>query len=103
MITSPAWCPRRPSTATASQQWGENPTASTVRQTLRNGSLPEKGVSVSQQDGRLIIALHIKVGYGLNIASITQSITHRVQDEVERATGLKVARIDVYVDDILAD
>ena len=82
---------------------GENPTASTVRQTLRNGSLPEKGVSVSQQDGRLIIALHIKVRYGLNIASITQSITHRVQDEVERATGLKVARIDVYVDDILAD
>ena len=39
---------------------GENPTASTVRQTLRNGSLPEKGVSVSQQDGRLIIALHIR-------------------------------------------
>ncbi len=82
---------------------GENPAANTVRQTLRNGSLPEKGVSVSQQDGRLVIALHIKVGYGLNIASITQSITHRVQDEVERATGLKVARIDVFVDDIISD
>ncbi len=81
---------------------GENPAANTVRQTLRNGSLPEKGVSVSQQDGRLVIALHIKVGYGLNIASITQSITHRVQDEVERATGLKVARIDVFVDDIIS-
>ena len=82
---------------------GENPAASTVRQTLRNGSLPEKGVTVTQQDGRLIFALHIKVGYGLNIASITQSITHRVQDEVERATGLKVARIDVFVDDIISD
>ncbi|WP_294540368.1 Asp23/Gls24 family envelope stress response protein [uncultured Gemmiger sp.] len=82
---------------------GQNPAANTVRQTLRNGSLPEKGVSVSQQDGKLVIALHIKVGYGLNIASITQSITHRVQDEVERATGLKVARIDVYVDDIISD
>ena len=77
---------------------GQNPAANTVRQTL-----PEKGVSVSQQDGKLIIALHIKVGYGLNIASITQSITHRVQDEVERATGLKVARIDVFVDDIISD
>ena len=82
---------------------GENPAASTVRQTLRNGSLPEKGVTVTQQDGRLIIALHIKVGYGLNIASITQSITHRGQDEVERATGRKVARIDVVVDDIISD
>ena len=35
-----------------------------VWQTLRNGSLPEKGVTVSQQDGRLVITLHIKVGYG---------------------------------------
>ena len=94
---------------------GETPPANKVRQTLRNGSqlpgclsvsigsLPEKGVTVSQQDGRLVITLHIKVGYGLNIASITQSITHRVQDEVERATGLKVARIDVFVDDIISD
>ena len=64
-------------------------------------SLPEKGVTVSQQEGRLVITLHIKVGYGLNIASITQSITHRVKDEVEHATGLKVARIDVFVDDII--
>ena len=48
-------------------------------------------------------ALHIKVGFGLNISTITQSITHRVKDEVELATGLKVARIDVYVDDVIAD
>ncbi len=40
---------------------------------------------------------------GLNISTITQSITHRVKDEVELATGLKVARIDVYVDDVIAD
>ena len=62
---------------------GQSSAASTVREALRNGSLP------------------VKVGYGLNIASITQSITHRVKDEVEHATGLKVARIDVFVDDII--
>ena len=61
---------------------GQSSAASTVREALR-------------------ITLHIKVGYGLNIASITQSITHRVKDEVEHATGLKVARIDVFVDDII--
>ena len=77
---------------------GQSSAASTVREALRNGSLPEKGVTVSQQEGRLVITLHIK---GLNIASITQSITHRVKDEVEHATGLKVARIDVFVDDII--
>ena len=74
-----------------------------MRNALRTGSLPPKGVTVTQEEGRLVIALHIKVGYGLNISTITQSITHRVKDEVEHATGLKVARIDVFVDDIIAD
>ncbi|MDD6319937.1 MAG: Asp23/Gls24 family envelope stress response protein [Oscillospiraceae bacterium] len=82
---------------------GQNPASRTVKEALRNGSLPEQGVTVSQQDGQLVITLHIKVGYGLNISSITQSITHRVKDEVEHATGLKVARIDVFVDDIIDD
>ena len=59
--------------------------------------------ALTQEEGRLVIALHIKVGYGLNISTITQSITHRVKDEVEHATGLKVARINVFVDDIIAD
>ena len=40
---------------------GQSSAASTVREALRNGSLPEKGVTVSQQEGRLVITLHIKV------------------------------------------
>ena len=75
---------------------GQAPAESVVRSALRTGSLTQEG-------GKLVIALHIKVGFGLNISTITQSITHRVKDEVELATGLKVARIDVYVDDIIAD
>lgn len=82
---------------------GQTPPAKTVRSALKTGSLPQKGVTVTQEDGQLAITLHIQVGYGLNISTITQSITHRVHDEVEGATGLKVARIDVYVDDILAE
>ena len=84
MITSRALWPKLPKTVT-----------------VMTSRPSEKGVTVSQQEGRLVITLHIKVGYGLNIASITQSITHRVKDEVEHATGLKVARIDVFVDDII--
>ena len=85
---------------------GQAPAESVVRSALRTGStgsLPPKGVTVTQEGGKLVIALHIKVGFGLNISTITQSITHRVKDEVELATGLKVARIDVYVDDVIAD
>lgn len=79
---------------------GQSPAETVVRSALKTGSLPQKGVAVTQENGQLVITLHIQVGYGLNISTITQSITHRVRDEVERATGLKVARIDVYVDDI---
>ena len=64
---------------------------------------PEKGVRVTQSDRSLTIELHIKVGYGLNIATIVRSITHKVKHEVEKATGLTVARIEVSVDDIVAD
>ena len=48
----------------------------------------------------LVIELHIKVTFGLNIAAIVRSITHKVKYAVEDATGLKVQRIDVCVDDI---
>ena len=45
--------------------------------------------------------LHIKMTYGVNIAAIVRSITHKVKYAVEDATGLQVRRIDVCVDDIV--
>ena len=62
---------------------------------------PEKGVRVTDDNGQLIIELHIKVTYGVNIAAIVRSITHKVRYAVEDATGLQVRRIDVCVDDIV--
>ena len=72
-----------------------------VKSMVYGSDYPEKGVRVTQQNGRLVIELHIAVSYGLNISTAARSISHRVKDEVEHATGLKVARIDVYVDDII--
>ena len=62
---------------------------------------PEKGVRVTDDNGQLIIELHIKVTYGVNIAAIVRSITHKVRYAVEDATGLQVRRIYVCVDDIV--
>ncbi len=101
MITSRALWPKLPKTVTALPPWAKALPPAQCAKRCATDPCPKKGVTVSQQEGRLVIALHIKVGYGLNIASITQSITHRVKDEVEHATGLKVARIDVFVDDII--
>ena len=63
---------------------------------------PEKGVRVTEEDGQLIIELHIKVTYGLNIAEAVRSVSHKVKYVVEEATGLKVKSIRVSVDDVVA-
>ncbi len=73
----------------------------TVKSMVR-GAISEKGVRVTQEEGRLVIELHIAVSYGLNISTAARSISHRVKDEVEQATGLKVARVVVSVDDVIA-
>lgn len=79
------------------------PTAENLKSIVMHGGLAEKGVKVTQKNSSLCIELHIKVGYGVNISTIVHSITHRVKHEVEYATGLKVARIDVSVDDIVTE
>ena len=73
-----------------------------VKSMVYGSEYPEKGVRVTQQNGRLVIELHIAVSYGLNISTAARSISHRVKDEVEQATGLKVARVVVSVDDVIA-
>ena len=102
MTTSPAWWSRPPSSATALPPW-VRPRLKALCAAPCAPAACRRKASPSQEAGKLVIALHIKVGFGLNISTITQSITHRVKDEVELATGLKVARIDVYVDDVIAD
>ena len=81
---------------------GQNTATNNMRTAIRHARLPEKGVTVQEEGRTLNISLHIMVGYGLNIKSIVQSISHRVRDEVEHDTGLTVDRVDVYVDDILS-
>ena len=75
---------------------------SMVHSLVHGSDYSEKGVRVTQENGRLVIELHIAVSYGLNISTAARSISHRVKDEVEQATGLKVARVVVSVDDVIA-
>ena len=50
--------------------------------------------------GFLVIDLHIAVTYGVNIAAIVKSIVNKVRYTVEEATGLQVAKVNVFVDDM---
>jgi len=77
--------------------------ADSVKTLIFGSNIPEKGVVVSEYNGELVIDLHIKVIFGLNIAAIVQSITNKVRYVVEEATNLKVHKINVSVDDIDAE
>lgn len=77
--------------------------ADSVKTLLFGSDIPEKGVVVSEYNGQLIIDLHIKVVFGINVAAIVQSITNKVRYVVEDATNLKVYKINVSVDDIVAE
>lgn len=69
---------------------------------LFGSDFPDKGVRVTEEGGKLVIELHIKVIYGINISAVVKSITHKVRYVVEDATGLQVKRIKVSVDDIVS-
>lgn len=62
-----------------------------------------KGVVIRTDDqGGLVIDLHIKVTYGTNITAAVNSIIHKVTFTVEDAAGIDVHKVNVYVDDMTA-
>ncbi len=57
-----------------------------------------KGVRIRYQKSKLIIELHIIVIHGTNVPAIVKSIMHKVRYAVEDATGVDVAKVNVYID-----
>lgn len=73
-----------------------------VRELLPFIAQTERGVRVRSVGRRLVIDLHIVVTYGVNLGAICQSIGNKVKYTVEEATGLRVARVNVFVDEMRA-
>jgi uncharacterized alkaline shock family protein YloU len=61
---------------------------------------PTRGIVVRGGDDGLRIDLHVVVEYGLNLAEVGSGIRTRVAYEVERLTGLRVAAVEVHIDDV---
>lgn len=74
---------------------------SMIRQ-KRNQDNSDQGVTVRNENGGLIIDLHIAVSYGVNIAAIVDSIINKVSYTVESATDFKVKHVNVFVDEMKA-
>ena len=70
---------------------------------LRRESM-SKGVAVQfNEDGSISLELHIGVDQGVNITAVCRSIMNEVSYKVQKATGVRVQDVDVYVDTIIND
>lgn len=70
-------------------------------QLLRRESM-SKGVFASfLEDGSIALDLHIAVDHGVNISALAHSIINEVSYKVNQATGVPVARVNVYVDTMI--
>ena len=69
-------------------------------QLLRRESM-SKGVNAD--DGSISLELHIAVDHGVNISALAHSIINEVSYKVNQATGVPVARVDVFVDSMFLD
>ncbi len=74
-----------------------------IRANLFKKDFPEKGVKVTERNGKLVIDVHIKVVYGVNISAIVENISEKLKYTIEQATGLTVHAINVFVDEMVAE
>ena len=66
-------------------------------------STPAQGVKIKPIGDKLVVDIHIKVLYGINVSAIVKSIMNKVRYAVSQAVGLQVAKINVFVDDMTAE
>jgi uncharacterized alkaline shock family protein YloU len=59
-----------------------------------------RGVVVRNESGAVALDLYVVVAYGLNLAEVAATVRSRVAYEVERLTGLRVASVDVHIQDV---
>ena len=69
---------------------------------LRRENL-HRGVDVREADGQLAIDVYVVVQYGVRITEVAQNLRSAVRFEVERATGVPVAEINVFVQGVHGD
>jgi uncharacterized alkaline shock family protein YloU len=69
---------------------------------LRRESL-HRGVDVREVEGRLAIDMYVVVQYGVRIIEVAVNLKSAVRFEVERATGVQVAEVNVFVQGVHGD
>jgi uncharacterized alkaline shock family protein YloU len=61
---------------------------------------PLRGIVVRNEDGAVALELYVVVAYGLKLAEVAATLRSQVAYEVKRLTGLRVASVDVHIQDV---
>ena len=69
---------------------------------LRRENL-HRGVEVREIEGRLSIDVYVVVQYGVRITEVAHNLKSAVRFEVERATGVPVSDVNVFVQGVHGD
>ncbi|PKM50052.1 MAG: Asp23/Gls24 family envelope stress response protein [Firmicutes bacterium HGW-Firmicutes-7] len=73
-----------------------------IAKLLKRESLT-KGIAVTFEENIINIDLHIIVEYGVNITAVTDNLICTVQYKVEKFSGMKVGKINIYVEGVRVD
>lgn len=57
----------------------------------------QRGIDVIIEDGEIIIDVYVIVEYGVRIRTVAESVQNTVQFHVEKALGLPVRAVNVYI------
>ena len=55
------------------------------------------GIDVVIEDGEITIDVYVILEYGIRIRTVAESVQHTVQFHVEKALGLPVRAVNVYI------
>lgn len=58
---------------------------------------PHHGISVTYKGGKIIIDVFVIIQHGTRVSSVASSVINAVRFNVEKAVGIPVERVNVYV------
>ena len=60
-----------------------------------------KGIQIVIEDNKVTINYHLIIKFGVNVLSVQQNLLDSVKYRIEHFTGLKVEKVNMYIDGVL--
>lgn len=60
-----------------------------------------RAVEILTRDGKLVVSIHVRVIYGVNIPVVVRALMHKIEFVIEDAVRIPVSHVRVYVDEVV--